>query len=203
MRDARLVLPTTQQHLFDLIEPEQIATAMRFVPACDAPAIEIVVYGTPAPQGSKNGFAIKKDGAYTGRVAMHESSKAVKPWRQDVKNAARDAINAHPGWVPLDGPLTASMVFTVAHQPVSRPSWWPSGTAWSKKMRWRPASMPDLSKLLRSTEDALTQAGVWKDDARVVSYRALDKHYVGDAAPDVLPDGTGAVIRVWRIGGLS
>lgn len=170
------------------------------LPASD---FEVVVYGTPAPQGSKSGFALKKGGVYTGRVGMKESSAAVKPWRQDVKAAARQLIEARAGWTPLDGPLAASMVFTVAHQPVSRPSWWPSGTAWSKKMRWRPASMPDLSKLLRSTEDALTQAGVWKDDARVVSYRALDKHYVGDAAPDVLPDGTGAVIRVWRIGGLS
>ena len=64
---------------------------------------------------------------------------------------------------------------------------------------WRPASAPDLSKLLRSTEDALTQAGAWKDDARVVEYKALTKHFVGDPAPDVLPHATGAVIHIWRL----
>jgi len=36
--------------------------------------VTITVYGTPTPQGSKSGFAIKKDGQYTGRVAMVEGS---------------------------------------------------------------------------------------------------------------------------------
>ena len=37
-----------------------------------------------------------------------------------------------------------------------------------KRTRTWPCRMPDLSKLIRSTEDALTDAGVWTDDARVV-----------------------------------
>jgi Holliday junction resolvase RusA-like endonuclease len=58
--------------------------------------------------------------------------------------------------------------------------------------------MPDLSKLIRSTEDALTDAGVWTDDARVVAYHQPRKVYAGSADPDALHT-PGAVIRVWRV----
>jgi Holliday junction resolvase RusA-like endonuclease len=158
--------------------------------------ITITVYGQPAPQGSKR---------HLGGGVMIEMSKKVKPWRQDVKAAALDVMtvtragHAQSLLPPLDGPLAASIVFTMRDQPTSRPTWWPRAVKWSKSMRWRPASTPDLSKLLRSTEDALTGV-IWKDDARVVEYQRLAKYYTGDDAPDVL-DRPGAVIRVWPIGG--
>lgn len=156
----------------------------------EAPTVlAITVHGTPGPQGSKR---------HVGGGVMVESSKKVKPWRQDVKAAALDAIAAMPDWTPLDGPLAASVVFTVREQPGSKPAWWPAGLRWSKALRWRPASTPDLSKLLRSTEDALTGVA-WKDDARVVEYTRLAKYYAGYDAADVLPHGSGAVIRVWRL----
>ncbi|MGW6912502.1 RusA family crossover junction endodeoxyribonuclease [Kitasatospora sp. NPDC054939] len=151
--------------------------------------VVITVHGAPAPQGSKK---------HVGNGIMKEMSDKLKPWRQDVKAAALSVVSQIPGWTPLDGPLGASVVFTVREQPVSRPTWWPSGRPWSKSMRWRPASTPDLSKLLRSTEDALTGV-VWKDDARVAEYVRLAKYYAGDPAEDVLPFGSGAVIRVWRL----
>lgn len=156
--------------------------------------IVIVVHGHPAPQGSKR---------HVGNGVMIEMSKGVKPWRQDVKAAALDAMAAGQiGAVPvhrpaLDGPLAASIVFTMRDQPAGRPAWWPKTRRWSGKYRTRPASTPDLSKLLRATEDALTGV-VWKDDARVVEYTRLAKYYVGDPAPDVL-DRPGAVIRVWPL----
>ena len=46
----------------------------------------IIVRGDPAPQGSK-----KFVGMAGGRGLMVESSKRVKPWRQDVVAAAREA----------------------------------------------------------------------------------------------------------------
>lgn len=154
------------------------------------PAAVVSVHGVPAPQGSKR---------HIGGGVMMESSKKVRPWRQDVKAAALEFIARHDPWTPLDGPLVVSVAFTVGHRPASRPVWWPTGTRWSKAAMWRPASMPDLSKLLRSTEDALTDAGLWRDDARVVEYVRAAKHYVGDQAPDVLEHSPGAVIRVWRL----
>ncbi len=151
--------------------------------------IVITVYGQPAPQGSKRNV---------GNGVMIEMSKRVKPWRADVKAAALEVVEATPQRPALlDGPLAASIVFTMREQPASRPSWWPKGVRWSKALRWRPASTPDLSKLLRATEDALTGV-IWTDDARVVEYTRLAKYYAGHPATDVL-DRPGAVIRVWPL----
>lgn len=126
-------------------------------------SIRIVVRGTPAPQGSKR---------LLGHGAMVESSKKVKPWREAVRSAAEDArlveldLSMLP---PLDGPLVASMVFTL-RKPQSAP----------KRRRTWPDRTPDLSKLVRSTEDALTDAGMWTDDARVVEYVRLAKVFPGE-----------------------
>ena len=53
-----------------------------------------------------------------------------------------------------------------------------------------------MSKLARSTEDALTDAGLWRDDSRVVEYTRLAKVWANEDR-DAL-GVPGAVIRVWR-----
>lgn len=123
--------------------------------------IEFVVYGMPAPQGSKR---------HVGGGRMVESSKAVKPWREAVKYAALQALAdaGHPP--PLDGPLRAWIVFTLS-KPGSAP----------KRTRTWPCRKPDLDKLLRSTLDALTDAGVIADDARIVEIARLAKSYPDEA----------------------
>ncbi|MEJ7763858.1 MAG: RusA family crossover junction endodeoxyribonuclease [Acidimicrobiales bacterium] len=122
---------------------------------------QVVAYGTPAPQGSKS---FRGRGA-TGKGILVESSKAVKPWREDVKQAGLAARQA--GAPCLDGPIAVRMVFTLA-RPKSAP-----------KRRRHPDTTPDLSKLARSTEDAITTAGLWADDARVVDYYRLAKVWAG------------------------
>ncbi|RCG27387.1 RusA family crossover junction endodeoxyribonuclease [Sphaerisporangium album] len=160
--------------------------------ARQAPAITITVYGTPGPQGSKHATLHKQ----SRRVVTMESSKKVKPWRQDVKQAALEAMGKGE---PLDGPLAVEMVFTLRDKPASRPTWWPTSARWSRLLWWRPAGAPDLSKLIRSTEDALTEARAWRDDARVVEYRRAAKVFVGQPGePDALR-APGAVIRVWPL----
>jgi Holliday junction resolvase RusA-like endonuclease len=143
--------------------------------------IEIVVAGSPAPQGSKR---------HVGGGRMVESSKHVKPWRDAVRADALLARNAHAAthgrWTPLDEPLVLEMVFTM-----------PKPAAAPKRRRTWPMRMPDVSKLCRSTEDALTDAGIWRDDARVVAYDRLAKVFPGED-PDAL-DAPGAVIRIYTI----
>lgn len=128
--------------------------------------INFVVFGSPAAQGSKRFVGVNKQ----GRGIMVEMSKKLTPWREDVKRAAQQVRvdpRALAGNVfPLDGPLAVRMVFTVP-KPVSSP----------KRRRIWPMRTPDLSKLARSTEDALTQSGLWRDDARVVEYERLAKVY--------------------------
>lgn len=137
--------------------------------------MRIVVYGSPAAQGSKR-FV----GVHGGRGVMVESSKKVKPWRQDVKAAA---IEARAGAAALDGPLVCSMVFTMP-KPASAP----------KKRRTWPDKKPDVSKLVRSTEDALVEAGVIADDARIVEYQRVAKVFPGEDR-DAL-DCCGVVIEI-------
>jgi Holliday junction resolvase RusA-like endonuclease len=132
---------------------------------------ELVVRGRPAPQGSKRGVArTTGKGADLKIVGIRqiEMSPHVGVWRDDVKAAAETRIGL-TGHKPWDCPLRVRMVFTV-RKPASAP----------KRRRTWPGTMPDLSKLCRSTEDALTAAGVWKDDARVVEYTRLAKVYPGE-----------------------
>ena len=138
-------------------------------------SVEIRVIGLPAPQGSKRLIGHTK----MGRGILVESSAKVKPWREAVKYAALDALTMG---APLVGPVDVQMVFTLP-KPKSAPR---------RRQIW-PDKRPDLSKLVRSTEDALSDAGVWEDDARVVRCVAA-KVFPGEH-PDAL-GMPGAVIRI-------
>lgn len=129
--------------------------------------IKFDVYGVPGPMGSKRYVGRSK----AGRGIMIESSAKVKPWREAVKWAAREAMVA-AGIGTMDAPLRVRMVFTV-RKPKSAP----------KRRRTWPDRMPDLSKLARST-----------DDARVVEYARLAKVFPGED-PDAL-DRPGVWIHV-------
>lgn len=156
------------------------------MPSAD-PFLTVVVQGIPAPQGSKR---------HLGRGVMVESSKKVKPWREAVKYAALDVTGHAPGWVPLDGPLAVSMIFTFT-RPKGHFGTGRNAGVVKPSAPARPAVMPDLSKLARSTEDAMTGV-VWRDDALAVEYVRLGKWYAGTDAADVL-DVPGCVIRVWPL----
>jgi len=151
--------------------------------------IRIVVYGQPAAQGSKRYVGHRKGADGRDRAVLVEQSKRVKPWRRGVADAA---VLVRPVEL-MDGPLVADMVFTFArpagHFGTGRNAHLVKVTAPSA-----PAVAPDLSKLARSTEDALTGI-VWKDDSRVVAYGRLAKVYAGSGDADAL-DKPGAVIRV-------
>lgn len=137
----------------------------------------IIVYGSPAPQGSKKFVGLAK----SGRGILAESSKKVRPWRQDVK---AEALAIRGDAMPIDGPVRVRMVFTMP-KPSSAP----------KRKRTYPCKMPDLSKLARSTEDALTEAGIWKDDARVVEYDRLAKVYPGEDPESLDAPGVRIVVE--------
>ena len=136
--------------------------------------MKLTVIGMPAPQGSKRFM-----GTRGGKGILVESSKKVKPWREAVVYAARENKER------VSGPVNVEMIFTL-----------PKPTSAPKRRRTWPDRKPDLSKLIRSTEDALTDAGAWEDDARVVDLRA-GKRYPseGKGALDV----PGAVIWITEV----
>lgn len=137
------------------------------------------VHGTPAPQGSKR---------HVGNGVMVESSKRVKPWRQDVKYAALEAMSKDAS--PLTGPVSVVVTFYLprpkGHYRTGRNAYLLRDSAPA-----HPAVKPDVDKLLRSTLDALGEAGVWRDDSQVVALVAA-KEYADTCPP-------GAFLRVTAV----
>jgi Holliday junction resolvase RusA-like endonuclease len=126
-----------------------------------AAVLRLTVYGTPAPQGSTKAFVPKG----WKRPIITADCKRTKPWRQAIVDAVRADLG--PAWVPLDCPCTLRVVFYLP-RPASAP-----------KRVMLPSKLPDLDKLVRAVGDALTAAGVWKDDARVVGIEARKQYAAG------------------------
>lgn len=105
--------------------------------------IRFTVLGRARPQGSKR---------HVGRGVMVESSKALKPWRQDVAGMASYEV---AGSMPFAAhvPVKLSLDFYFA--------------APKKCKRAGMTTKPDASKLARAIEDSLTGI-VFHDDAQVV-----------------------------------
>ena len=124
----------------------------------------IRVFGTPAPQGSKQGRAVKKGGVYTGRVVMHESSaEKVESWRQDViMTVLREARGIY-----FDGPVRLTVGFLL-RRPASHYRTGKNAHLLRDAAPRHPGKKPDIDKLLRSTLDGLGESGIWRDDAQVV-----------------------------------
>ena len=136
-------------------------------------SLTFVVYGLPAAQGSKR---------HLGRGILVESSKAVRPWRTDCKHAALACI--HHDWDP-SLPMSVSVVFRFKRPAgqIGKKGLKPSAPAHNTSGRHG-----DLSKLVRSTEDALTGV-VYDDDRQIVTLAASKRYCVGD-------EPQGAVITV-------
>ena len=160
--------------------------------------ITITVHGRPAPQGSKRAFAVRgKGGVPTGRVAVIESSHdRVKSWRQAVIDAAL-GLDAPHAW-PLEGPLQIGLVFALPRPKGHYRTGRNAAQLRDSAPRF-PAGVPDLSKLLRATEDALVDAGVLRDDSQVVAYSRLEKVYAGHFGDHVLTT-PGAMITITALG---
>lgn len=150
----------------------------------------ITVHGKPATQGSKNPRPIYKgrgeDRVFTGRVAVVEDSKEKhKSWRTAVKEAALATIDG-TGRIE-DQPVRLDITFCF-DKPASAPK---QRRTWPIKR-----STFDVDKLQRAVFDALTDAGVYKDDSQVTDVHAR-KVFTDD--PDAPLRTPGAVIRIWEI----
>ena len=163
--------------------------------AAPADALVIVVYGDPGPQGSK-----KPQGRYAdGRPRMVESSAKVEPWREAVKLAAL-RVRRETAQITWDEAVAARMVFSFV-RPRSHYRTGRNAHLLRDAAPPRPIGYPDVSKLARSSEDALTAAAVYRDDARIVDYTRLAKVWAGED-PEAL-DAAGARITITPLGGTA
>lgn len=127
--------------------------------------IQFRVVGIPASQGSKRNI---------GNGRMIECSKKVKPWRESVKAAALVAMDDRSHF-PMRGPLRAVIEFTFC-RPKGHYGTGKNADRIKERAPYFQASKPDLDKLVRSTFDALTESGIWMDDAQVVEL-VTSKHF--------------------------
>lgn len=134
--------------------------------------ITFFVPGLPAQQGnhSRNAYG-----------ATYETSKNHKPWRDSIIYAAREAIAplAEGDAAVLLGPVAVELDFLYA-RPKSHYRTGKNAHLLRDAAPQQKTSAPDLDKLVRAALDALTMAGVFRDDAQVCSIRAT-KMYGGPA----------------------
>ena len=119
--------------------------------------------GQPEQQGSKRSLG-------PGRP-MLDDNKRLKPWRADAIAHLQEAMTAQ-GIEQYVGPVRVSATFTygrpASHYGTGRNARVVKATA----PLWK-ASAPDLDKLQRAVGDALTQAGVLRDDSLIVKWTAI------------------------------
>jgi Holliday junction resolvase RusA-like endonuclease len=136
------------------------------------------IIGQPAPQGSKKAFLNRR----TGKPGMKESAGAgLVAWRDAVSRRAREIAEEHGC---LDGPLQLIVVFRFPM---------PSSRTKAERLAgccWR-TSTPDSSKVLRSLEDGLVDAGLIADDKLIV------EHLVRKV--EVFQSWSGATVTIGRV----
>lgn len=124
--------------------------------------LRVTVPGIPRPQGSMKLFRAK-----SGHEVAKYSDRTIE-WRHLVTAAVQSATN---GQRPVDVAVVLHVVFRLPRPRGHFGSGRNAETLRPSAPRW-PTTMPDLDKLARAINDAITDAqNVWLDDAQVVEIR--------------------------------
>tara|TARA_B100002052_G_scaffold287780_1_gene303087 strand:+ start:1404 stop:1832 length:429 start_codon:yes stop_codon:yes gene_type:complete len=123
---------------------------------------------SPAPQGSKR---------HVGGGRIIEASKRCKPWRYLVQQAA--VQTGHP---LITHPVEIHIKFYFA-----RPkSHYRTNGHLKESAPIYHSIVPDLSKIMRSTEDAIVDAGLLIDDSRISAAKISKVYCMSDERPGAL-----------------
>ena len=146
--------------------------------------IQFTVLGKPQPAGSKRAFALRRRGG--SLVTRGDGSPVInvvddnansKQWKHYVATTAREAYRGEL----LRGPLCVQFLFV---RPRPKGHFNSHGQLNKKGLReTSPTTKPDVLKLARAVEDALTGV-VWFDDAQIVE-EGLEKKYGEPARVEV------------------
>lgn len=123
------------------------------------PLLDVFIPGHPATQGSKR---------HVGNGRMIEMDKKLPAWRKAIRLTCRSKYHGEP----LDLPVKVTVVFYLP-----RP----------KNPRFElPATAVDCDKNERALGDGLEQAGVLKNDARIVHWDARQEYTTGQPGAHVV-----------------
>lgn len=137
--------------------------------------VSFTVPGKAEPAGSKRAFVNK----HTGRASVTDANAKAKPWQAVVRSFASDAYSGDL----LSGPLRLSLVFYVP-RPDGHFGTGRNAGRLKQSARLHPTIKPDVLKLARAVEDALTGI-VWRDDCQIVD-EYLAKRYGEPARCEVV-----------------
>lgn len=149
--------------------------------------IEFTAYGEAKPAGSKTGFVVKTKSGKS-RAVVVDACKTTKPWQAVVSSSALEAIK-DCGETPRlslfdsETSLVVDMRFFI---PRPAGHYFKTGKfAGQKKSQAReyPCVRPDVLKLARAVEDAMTGI-VYRDDSQIVQEH-ISKHYGEPARVEV------------------
>ena len=138
-------------------------------------SISITVLGEPSPEGSTRSFYIPK---LNRTVTTHQNQSRLNSWRNRVATEAQNVLCECDWTSDRTSAYTLDVDF-VLPRPPSVPA----------HRRIHPTVKPDVDKLVRAINDALTGI-LFPDDCQVVSIR-VTKNYEGGRRP-------GAYIEVSR-----
>lgn len=127
--------------------------------------VAFTVLGKAQPAGSKRAFRHP----HTGRIMVTDAAKGSRPWKQQVAGAGAELVDEL-----LDGPLALEVTFYVA-RPKGHYGSGRNAAVVRPSAPEFPATRPDVTKLLRGTEDALTGV-LWRDDAQIVDQVARKRY---------------------------
>lgn len=130
--------------------------------------MQLRVKGEPVPAGSYRPVPIRKQGIDVGSRVINDNPKT-KGWQTLITWSWWKHVRLvmGPDWFPWGGPVVLRATFYFA-RPAAH---YGRGKYAEKLRRDAPAAKvtkPDVSKLLRAIEDAMTGV-VYKDDAQIVS----------------------------------
>lgn len=127
----------------------------------------------PAPGGSKKTFPH----IHTGKMIVKDTAKRNAPWRESVAFECRCAMVGKP---PMQGPLWLLAVFCQV-RPKSHFGSGRNAERLKPTAPVHPIVPPDATKLLRSTEDAMTGIA-WEDDKQIVDQFACKRYAMQSGA---------------------
>lgn len=130
-------------------------------------SLQFTVHGLAQSAGSKRAFPFQKPDGTLG-VRVTDDNKKSKSWQGHVTDVATEAMD---GSELLEGPLQLVLLFCVP-RPSGHFGTGKNSGVLKDSARPFPTVKPDITKLIRGVEDALTGV-VWRDDAQVVAQAAL------------------------------
>jgi len=146
--------------------------------------IEFFVPGIPRPGGSKRVFINKKTGK---PIVTDDAGKANKEWKAVVKLAGSEAMKKGKHTEVFRDPIILGLIFLML-----RPKYHFGKKGLKPSAPADHIISPDLLKLARSTEDALTGV-IWADDAQIISEHITKRYALKDESP-----GCWVLVDEWR-----